>query len=172
MRRRFLLALAIATVTAGLACDTTQQRSPARATSPLAPSGNATTDDSTNRVVVSWSCLAASASQWQPTGCVRTGARRLTLSGAALSAPSAPFGLTGSVLGNTVFLAWHDPVGGDPLESYVVEAGSQPGLSDLANADLGNVASTLVANTVRAARTISASEPNAGRASSASNEIC
>jgi hypothetical protein len=172
MRRRFLLALAIAAVTAGLACDTAQPRSAARATTPLAPSGTATTDDSAHRVVVSWSCLAASAAQWQPTGCVPTGAKRLTLSGAALSAPSAPFGLTGSVLGNTVFLEWHDPSGDDRPTSYVVEAGSRPGLSDLANADLGSVASTLVANAVPSGTYyIRIRARNAAGLSSPSNEI-
>jgi hypothetical protein len=62
------------------------------------------------------------------------------------SAPGAPGGLVGSVTGGTVVLNW-DGATGSPT-TYVVEAGSSSGLSDLANSDLGGIATTLTATGV------------------------
>src|SRR5207253_1386103 len=57
----------------------------------------------------------------------------ITIGGCA--APVAPSGLTlQSALGGTVVLIWNASPGG--VSSYIVEAGSSPGRSDLANADL------------------------------------
>jgi len=54
---------------------------------------------------------------------------------AALSA--APSSLTGQVDGQRVLLAWLAPTTGAGVVGYVVEAGSGPGLADLARVDLG-----------------------------------
>ena len=56
--------------------------------------------------------------------------------GSACSAPGAPGGLRLlSSSGGTVNLAWNASTG--TVATYVVEAGSSPGLSNLANSDLG-----------------------------------
>jgi matrixin len=63
--------------------------------------------------------------------------------GGCSTAPGAPGGLTTSASGATVTLAWK-AASGNP-SSYVVEAGSAPGLSNLANSDLGSPATSYVA---------------------------
>lgn len=63
------------------------------------------------------------------------------------SAPSAPSGLVlGSIVSSTVTLTW-SPAAGNPT-SYVVEAGSGSGLSNLANSDLGSPTPGLTATNV------------------------
>ncbi|MDO8632899.1 MAG: fibronectin type III domain-containing protein [Phycisphaerales bacterium] len=62
------------------------------------------------------------------------------------SPPTQPGTLIGSSLGTTVSLAW-DASSGNPT-SYIVEAGSGPGLSNLANSDLGSATPALVASNV------------------------
>ena len=49
--------------------------------------------------------------------------------------PTAPLGLSGTVNGSLVNLTWNPPAnaGMAPVQSYVIEAGSQPGASDIAN---------------------------------------
>ena len=64
---------------------------------------------------------------------------------AAALAPSPPGNLAASVGGSTVSLTWNAPTAGDPVASYVVEAGSGPGATDLANFDTGSAAATYVA---------------------------
>jgi Matrixin len=63
--------------------------------------------------------------------------------GACSSAPGAPAGLTTSASGSTVTLRW-TAASGNPT-TYVVEAGSAPGSSNLANSDLGSPATSYVA---------------------------
>jgi hypothetical protein len=55
--------------------------------------------------------------------------------------PHRPVGLTGSLQQGVATLAWSPPPPADGLnpESYVIEAGSAPGLSDLASLAVGNV---------------------------------
>ena len=64
------------------------------------------------------------------------------------SAPGAPGGLSGSVNGGTVTLVWTPPAGGCAPTSYTLQAGSAPGLSNLANFNTGNSATTYVASGV------------------------
>jgi hypothetical protein len=53
------------------------------------------------------------------------------------SAPNASGGLVTSVSGSTVTLTWNAPPAGCTPSSYVLEAGSSAGSSDLANANVG-----------------------------------
>jgi hypothetical protein len=58
--------------------------------------------------------------------------------GAAATAPGGPTGLVVSSSGSSVFLAWNAPTSGDPATTYYIEAGSAPGLANLANFSTGN----------------------------------
>jgi hypothetical protein len=53
--------------------------------------------------------------------------------------PTDPSELTSAVDGRTVILQWRPPVGGGAIAGYVIEAGSQPGGSDLLRASVGLV---------------------------------
>ena len=75
-----------------------------------------------------------------------------TVGGGGVEAPNAPTGMGNTVNGSTLFLFWTAPM---PLStgqeagvatSYVLEAGSGPGLSDLVNSNIGNVTSTTATN--------------------------
>ncbi len=53
--------------------------------------------------------------------------------------PTAPLGLSGTVNGSLVNLTWSPPAnaGVAPVQTYVIEAGSQPGATDIANFSTG-----------------------------------
>ena len=72
-------------------------------------------------------------------------AARLKALAAELTAPVAPSGLTANVSATTVTLIWTAPAAGDPAVSYLIEAGSAPGLSNLASLSTGNVATSFSA---------------------------
>jgi predicted phage tail protein len=57
----------------------------------------------------------------------------------APGAPNAPTAFMASGSGNTVDLRWTAPRGGSAATSYVIEAGSAPGLADLGRFPVGNV---------------------------------
>lgn len=57
---------------------------------------------------------------------------------ALATAPGAPNNLAVSSSGNSVTLTWTPPSSGDPVSTYVIEAGSAPGLANLANFSTGN----------------------------------
>jgi hypothetical protein len=84
--------------------------------------------------------------------------------------PGAPLGVTGTVTGNTVQLAWSPPVPGG-ASSYVLEAGSGPGLSNVLVTNIGgglSFGTTGVPNGVSYVR-LRAVGPNGS--SVASNEV-
>jgi titin len=55
-----------------------------------------------------------------------------------LTAPGSPSNLAASSAGGSVTLTWTAPGGGDPTTAYVIEAGSAPGLANLATFSTGN----------------------------------
>jgi hypothetical protein len=65
----------------------------------------------------------------------------LTFPGAC-DAPNAPTELASLVEGGIVTLNWVAPLGGGPAATYRIEAGSAPGLADLATLDTGSAATT------------------------------
>jgi hypothetical protein len=73
----------------------------------------------------------------------------LVVGGSPGVAPGAPTGLTNTLnSGGTVAFSW-TAASGSPT-SYIIEAGSQPGLANLANSDLGSAATTMTATRVGA----------------------
>ena len=60
----------------------------------------------------------------------------VTVSGPCTTPPNAPVNLTSTVTGQVVSLSW-GPSGGCPATNYVLLAGSAPGLSNLAVANVG-----------------------------------
>jgi hypothetical protein len=58
--------------------------------------------------------------------------------------PGAPASLTGSANGGVVTLSWSPAPSDDPLATYIVEAGSTPGASNLASLPTGNANPGLV----------------------------
>jgi hypothetical protein len=68
----------------------------------------------------------------------------LVIVGNPSCAPAAPTGLAANVSGSLVSLAW-TPGGGCSADSYIVQAGSAPGLTDLANFSIGGLSPSLSA---------------------------
>jgi hypothetical protein len=87
------------------------------------------------------------------------------------TAPDAPTGLAASAAGGTVQLVWGAPAGTCSPSSYVLQAGSSPGSTDLANASVGAgtsyVASAIAAGTYY----VRVRSVNAYGQSAASNEV-
>ena len=90
-------------------------------------------------------------------------------SGSCTVAPAAPSGLTSSVAGSTISLGW-SASSGSP-QSYVLEAGSSPGLADLARLDLGQPATAFTANAASGTYYVRVRATNACGTSNPSNEI-
>jgi predicted phage tail protein len=70
----------------------------------------------------------------------------VTVGPGACTAPGAPTGLASSVAGSTVSLRWS--AGSGLTQSFLLEAGSVPGLANLARLDLGQPATTFTAANV------------------------
>jgi hypothetical protein len=86
--------------------------------------------------------------------------------------PGAPTGLTASVSGSSVTLAWNAPATGGPVTTYIVQAGSSPGISNLANFATGSTATSFFAAGVGAGSYfVRVRASNAGGNGEASNEV-
>jgi hypothetical protein len=86
--------------------------------------------------------------------------------------PHAPWNLYSTVLGGTVTLSWGSPPWQGPVTSYLVRAGSAPGLSNLAQFDTGSTATTIAVPNVPPGRYyVRVHAVNAQGASVASNEV-
>ena len=70
--------------------------------------------------------------------------------GAAATAPGAPINLSTSSSGSSVTLTWGAPASGDPLTTYIIEAGSGPGLANLANFTTNSTATSFSASGIGA----------------------
>jgi len=87
------------------------------------------------------------------------------------SAPGAPTGLTTSSSGTTVFLSLTAPSSGGAPTAYTIEAGTGPGLANLANFSTGNTATSFSAGGVGAgAYYVRVKATNSAGTSAASNE--
>jgi hypothetical protein len=106
------------------------------------------------------------------TGCpTATGMLRVQGRVAALAAPGASGNLAGSVSGSTVMLTWAQ-ASAEPATSYVIEAGSSSGASDLANFDTGNTATTFTTTGVPPGTYfVRVRGRNSAGSSAASNEV-
>ena len=84
----------------------------------------------------------------------------------------APSGLTGSTVGSTLNLSWTAPANGEPPTAYIIEAGSAPGWSDLANFSTGNTSTSFVGTGVPTGEYhLRVRSTNSHGTSSPSNEI-
>src|SRR5262249_14718667 len=70
--------------------------------------------------------------------------------GACNLAPAVPTGLTTSASGSNVTISWQRPAVGCPPTSYIIQAGSAPGQSNLANFNTGSDSTTFSAGGVGA----------------------
>ena len=86
--------------------------------------------------------------------------------------PGVPTGLIATASGSSVALAWTAPTNGGAVSSYVVQAGSSPGLADLANFSTGNAATIFSAGGVGTGTYfVRVLASNASGTSAASNEV-
>jgi hypothetical protein len=148
-RSGFLAAIAAALIV--WSCGQPSPIAPTRASIDQTVAPGATTQR-LGSLTTTWDCFTggnagifASADPCSP---IRTGATRLSAA-AMPGAPSTPSGLTPSVSGTTVTLTWTFISGLNPnATSFVVEAGSSSGRSDLANFDTGGTAMSLTVEQV------------------------
>jgi len=87
------------------------------------------------------------------------------------TAPNAAASLATTVSGSTVRLTWGAPVGGCAPSSYVLQAGSSAGSSDLANANLGPAMSYVASGVGAGTYYVRVRAMNAYGQSAGSNEV-
>jgi lysophospholipase L1-like esterase len=120
---------------------------------------------------VDWNCVAVATAAQRPGNCPAR-PQAVSPSAAATAAPAAPLNLVGTTSGSRVALAWQAPAGGDAPTSYVIEAGSASGRTDLANFDTGVAAPAFTADNVPSATYfVRVRAKNAAGVSAPSNEI-
>jgi hypothetical protein len=176
MRRRLLAsAPAVAALLVLTACKGGTARSPVGPSAAITvaqtpgPSGSALGATS-----VSWACFtqAAATGGFGASGCPAARVSLRAVTGAPLVAPLAPSALSATVTGSTVTLSWTAPAGGDAASSYIVQAGSASGLSDLASFDTGSTATSLaVLNVPGGSYYVRVRANNSAGASAPSNEF-
>jgi hypothetical protein len=107
----------------------------------------------------------------QDAGCFTAARVQLRAVGAATTAPGTPIDLSSSSSGGTVTLTWGPPASGDPVTTYVIEAGSGPSLANLANVTTNSAGTSFSASGVGGGTYyVRVRAQNAGGTSAASNE--
>src|SRR6185295_19685804 len=108
------------------------------------------TTHAADSVLRPWSCLTSSlagslASAQPAPGCVAVASQNLTSTGVtAINPPAAPGRLSASLVSDsTVQLSWSAPAAGGAPTSYVLQAGTASGVTNLANANTGSALPTL-----------------------------
>ncbi|HMF92659.1 MAG TPA: BACON domain-containing carbohydrate-binding protein [Vicinamibacterales bacterium] len=149
MHKRFVVSVSCVVLGLAVACDRVRTPSSPTSGNPVSMSTlGIATSAPLSAATVSWHCIAAS-SGWRSAECVAPASAPLALS-AALLAPSAPSSLAALVNGARVTLSWVTPSAGDLPTSYIVEAGSASGRSDLASFDTGGTVPALNVDSVPA----------------------
>jgi hypothetical protein len=90
---------------------------------------------------------------------------------APCAAPGAPHSLTAAASGLNAHLAWQPPASGPPVSNYLLEAGSAPGGSNLAQAPLSAGQTTLQASAAAGIYYVRVRAQNACGVSAPSNEV-
>jgi predicted phage tail protein len=85
--------------------------------------------------------------------------------------PQAPTGLASTSAASTLTLRWSAPAGGPPPSAYVLEAGSAPGIANLAVVQLGNLLSYTAITPPPGTYYVRVRAVNARGSSNPSNEI-
>src|SRR5207245_8447562 len=87
------------------------------------------------------------------------------------AAPNAPASLAVTASGSTVTLTWSAPAGGCAPTSYVLQAGSSVGSSNLANSTVGNATSYVATGVANGTYYVRVRAANEYGQSAASNEF-